>query len=121
MITEGVLAATVRAGCIEWASQKVAGASLQERVENLSKSLRQCWPFVREWHYLCAECSDYGLRIQACAGDATCGRSQPHLPHEFGTACWCHAGGRYKVKERTPDEAVMTAAKARRTPSRFGR
>lgn len=111
---------TIKALFREWDNQKALGASFAERVRNLERTVRAVWPFTREWHYLCGECSDYGLRIADCAGDATCGRTKPHLPHDFGTPCWCEQGRRYRARERTEESAVEAAAKVRK-PSRFGR
>lgn len=101
-------------------AMKADGVPFLERIKGLEAVIRQCWPFTREWHYLCGECSDYGLRMADCAGDATCGRKKPHLPHDFGTPCWCEQGRRFRVRERTEESAVEAAAKVRK-PSRFGR
>ena len=121
MISDSVLGQTIRAAFTEWDAQKAAGASIAERVANLTKTLKAAWPFTREWHYLCPQCGDDGLQIHDCPGDATCGRSKAHLPHDFGAACWCSAGSRFKAKERTEESAVETAARAKKQPTRFGR
>ena len=119
-LSDSVLAETIREAFKAWDSQKALGATVAERVANLAKTLRASWPFVREWKYLCGECHDYGLRIYDCDGDATCGRPRPHLPHDYGVACWCTNGGRFRVKVRTEEGAVEAAAKVRK-PTRFGR
>lgn len=121
-LSESVLGQTIKAALAEWQNQKTAGATLAERVRNLEQTLRAAWPFTREWHYLCLECDDHGLKMRPCPGDATCGRSKPHLQHEFGTPCWCAAGDRFKVKARTEQGDVERAAKTRKKePTRWGR
>lgn len=121
MISDSVLGQTIKAAFQEWDAQKALGAGVLERVANLEKTLRAAWPQTREWHYLCPQCHDYGLRMADCAGDAGCGRSKAHLPHEFGTPCWCSVGARFKAKERTEESAVESAARVKKQPTRFGR
>ncbi len=99
---------------------KADGVPFPERIKGLEGVIRQHWPFTREWQYLCGECSDYGLRMVQCPGDATCQRSKPHLPHDFGTPCWCQAGKRFKAPERTEQTALQAAATVKK-PARFGR
>jgi|ERR1051326_6366412 hypothetical protein len=94
-----------------WGEMKAQGVPLADRVNGLAKTLRTVWPQTREWKYLCQACSDYGLRMSDCPGDATCGRLRAHLPHEFGTPCWCSAGVRFKAKPKTEDDALAIAAK----------
>ena len=118
--TDSVIGQTIQALFREWDAQKAAGATVAERVANLERTVRAMWPFTREWHYLCARCSDYGLEMAECPGDATCGRTKAHLPHDYGTPCWCDAGRRFKPKERTEATAVEAAAKVRK-PTRWGR
>lgn len=122
VLSESVLGQTIHAALTEWHAQKVAGATLAERVRNLEQTLRAAWPQTREWKYLCETCRDVGLQMQTCPGDATCGRTKRHLPHEFGTPCWCQAGDRFKVKARTEQTEVEAAAKIRKKqPTRWGR
>lgn len=120
MLTDSVLGQTIHAAIREWDSQKAAGATLAERVRNLEQTLRAAWPFTREWKFLCDRCADYGLEISQCPGDATCGRHKAHLPHEFGTPCWCSNGARYKPRERTDATAIEAAAKVGK-PTKWGR
>ena len=121
MITESVLGQTIKAALIEWDAQKLAGATLYERRRNLEQTLRAAWPQTREWKFLCQECRDYGLQMMDCPGDATCGSAKPHLAHDYGVPCWCKVGARFKAKERTEQTAVESAARVKKSPTRFGR
>ena len=119
-MTEGTLAATIRVAILERTAQLAAGATRVEADANLEKTLRVSWPFRREWKYLCECCSDHGLDMQECPGDATCGRTFPHLPHESGTPCWCAAGARFK--RPVPSDDVTQAGRAtKRKVTRWGR
>ena len=119
--TQGPLAQTYVALVAQWDAEKAAGVSREERIQHWEPVLRAAWPFKRAWKYACEDCGDYGLRMSECPGDATCGRAQPHLAHDFGTPCWCQAGRRYKPKARNEEDVVATAAKARKPMTRFGR
>lgn len=101
---------------------KAGGISAAERAETLEQTVRQVWPFTREWKYLCQSCGDVGLEMHTCPGDATCGlvKGNPHLPHDYGTPCWCDAGRKFRQKERTPEDLMAKAATVKK-PSRFGR
>lgn len=103
-----------------WDAMKADGVPREEREAALERTLRAAWPQTREWKYLCNLCSDIGLRMQACPGDATCGRLKAHLPHDFGRPCWCEHGARFKEKQHTEDDAIATAAKVKK-PTRIGR
>lgn len=106
----------------EWRDMKAQGIALADRVKGLEAVLREVWPFAREWKYLCAQCDDLGVKIAECPGDATCGRSKEHLPHTFGTPCWCALGQRFKDKPRSEDDftaAGRTPARKSRPMSRF--
>lgn len=102
---------------------KAAGVPFLERIKGLEGVLRQFWPFTREWTYRCSECCDYGLQLRQCDGEqhrCGLGKGKPHLPHDYGTPCWCAEGARYRKRERTDQTAVEAAATVRK-PSRFGR
>ena len=105
-----------------WDGQKADGVPLDERVSGLAKTLRASWPFTREWKYLCVQCSDLGLVLTACPGDRTCGRSNRHLPHDFGRPCVCDKGRVFRDKPARPtdDDALESAARVRK-PTRLGR
>ena len=83
--THGLLSRTVTDAMELWDEQKAGGVSLADRQRGLLGVLQDAWPQVREWKYLCQNCNDTGLVMALCDGDATCGRSKVHLPHEFGT------------------------------------
>lgn len=101
--------------------QKAAGVPKAEREQGLEALIRQVWPFTREWKYLCQACRDYGLQLAECPGDATCGRTKPHLPHEFGTPCWCSVGAKFKPKPKPSAEDFTAAGKAPSKMTRVGR
>lgn len=87
------------------ASMREQGATEQAIAEATERSVRSAWPKTeREWKYLCHRCSDYGLEIFDCPGDATCGREKPHLPHDYGQPCWCSAGAKFRPKPRNDDD-----------------
>lgn len=118
----GDLAKTFVAAMEIWDRQKDDGVSREDRIAGLSKTLRAAWPKGRdlEWRYLCAHCSDHGLVMETCPGDATCGRVKTHLPHEFGKPCWCPKGARFRNLPKTPEDVVTRAAKTKK-PSGFSR
>ena len=118
--TEGKLASTFREAMVIWDQMKADGMSLVDRVKGLEAVLRDVWPFTREWKYICSNCNDYGLSMGNCPGDATCGRHKPHLPHEFGTPCWCELGRRFREKPRGGPDDFKAAGRTSK-PSRVGR
>lgn len=116
---EGKLAAAYREIMALWDKQRAEGVPFTERLKGLSNVFRDLWPQGRTWHYLCDDCNDVGLKITDCPGNSTCGRSKAHLPHDFGTPCWCAKGERFKI----PVKAASDYAQAGRTtkPTRIGR
>lgn len=115
----GPLAQTYAAAMALWDGQKADGVTREDRLICLEKALRCAWPQVRAWKDLCQTCRDYGLKMVPCAGDATCGRTHPHLPHEFGTACWCPAGEKFRAKPKPTAEDFTAAGQSNLT--RVGR
>jgi len=99
-----------------------AGQSFEERCEYLIGVLKQILRFGREWKYLCNQCDDYGLVIADCAGDRTCGRYKPHLPHVFGTPCACSRGRAFEFKQPVDDytQAGKTSKPKPRSFQRMG-
>lgn len=102
-----------------WDEQKAEGGSLEERRAGMERTLRASWPLTREWKYICDACDDYGLRMQDCPGDATCGRKKEHLPHTFGTPCWCAKGIGFRGKPKAVPEDFASAGRSK--PTRIGR
>src|SRR6185503_9128267 len=102
----GTLAKTYIAAMAIWDRQKADGVPLEARYEAMEQSIRLAWPRGREhaWHFLCASCSDYGLEMHQCPGDASCGRQRPHLAHDYGRPCWCQKGARFKDKPKPTGE-----------------
>lgn len=116
----GPLARTYKAAMEIWDAQKADGVSLLERIAGLTKTLRAAWPQTREWKYLCNLCEDRGLEMLMCPGDRSCGRDREHLPHDYGRACLCSAGNRFK--RPAPTEADYTqAAKSKPVKKGFQR
>ncbi len=117
------LVETFKGAMLVWDGQKADGVPVVSRIEALSISLRLSWPGqTREWKYLCQHCSDYGLVMAECDGDATCGRDKRHLPHEFGTPCWCSNGNRFRGKpDPKPDDFASAGKTPKRQMTRFGR
>jgi hypothetical protein len=103
--------------------QKAAGTSKEWQLKTIERTLRAAWPQTRAWKFLCETCSDCGLEIRECPGDATCGRSKAHLAHEFGVPCLCPAGARFRPKPKpTPDDFTQAAKTAKpKGLTRFGR
>lgn len=115
----GTLSDTVMDAMRLWDEQKAGGVSLADRQRGLFGVLRDAWPQVREWKYLCQNCNDTGLVMAECSGDATCGRVKLHLPHEFGTPCWCSLGSRFKQQSKPTPEDFTQAGRSK--PTRIGR
>jgi hypothetical protein len=103
-----------------WDSDKALGVPRDARLHALEATLRQAWPQVREWKFLCPQCDDLGLEIRDCVGDATCGRPKAHLAHTFGRPCWCALGTRFKDKPK-PTAEDFTAAGRAKPMTRVGR
>ena len=99
---------------------KAKGLGPSEIQAALEKTVRDVWPFTREWHYLCADCDDVGLIMGECDGGSRCGRHKAHLPHAFGSPCWCKAGAKYREKPPS-DPADFKAAGKSKPMSRMGR
>jgi hypothetical protein len=93
----------------------VTGDALNIGLEGV---LRDTWPKGRSepWH-TCKGCSDYGLEMFTCPGDATCGRERPHLAHDFGKPCWCQKGARFREAPKPTSDDFTNAGKA---PKRSG-
>ena len=117
---EGKLSAAVLEAMRYWDEQKAAGVPLEQRLRALEGVIRDVWPFTREWKYLCRDCDDRGLRMADCSGDATCGRARQHLPHTFGTPCWCSLGAKFRPKPQLDPDDFSAAGKSR-PMTRIGR
>lgn len=122
-MSESILAETFREAMRISDRMKFEGASKADRQAMVETALRQAWPQVRAWRYLCENCNDYGLKMHDCPGDATCGRSMAHLPHEYGRPCWCDAGRKFRPKAVAPEdlEGAGRAPKKSKPFTRFGR
>jgi hypothetical protein len=103
-----------------WDALRANGASIPDATKSLEAVLREYLTLTREWKYLCSHCDDYGLVMGTCSGDATCGRDQPHLPHSFGTPCWCERGNKFRKKLPADPDDFAQAGRTRK-PTRMGR
>lgn len=123
----GTLAKTFIEAMRIWDAQKADGVSKADRVAALEKSLRLAWPERQEFkpEGWCPKCENTGVQypVGECPGDATCGRTRAHLPHEFRTPCWCALGSRFKDKPKSADDftGAGTVRKQPKTWSRGGR
>lgn len=103
MTARGAVGGVYREALTYARRQFEAGVPQPDRVRALETLLRDVWPQVREWKYVCATCDDIGRRVVACPGDPTCGRRRPHAAHEFVVPCGCRFGDRFR---RDPDRVV---------------
>jgi len=112
------LAAAITTAITAWHRGTVAGATREEREYALEETLRDVWPYEREWHYLCSACRDTGLVDQVCEPGSRCnGRSttgqtrfcaeHPAYTHTYGTPCACALGARFRPRA-TPAAAPRT-------------
>ncbi len=119
---------------------KTDGVSREDRAKGIEATLRQMWPFTREWKYLCNECNDTGLVMRICRDGARCdGTStradssfqpagkfqrlctmQQSYEHEYGTPCFCSLGARFREKPKH-DPADFSDAGRTSKPTRIGR
>lgn len=118
---DGVLSATILEACRLRVAMKADGATEAELDAAMERTIRQCWPFTREWHFRCRECEDHGLQMRDCPGDSTCGRHKPHLAHDFGQPCWCAKGAAFTKKLHPQTDDDFTKATKVKQPTRFGR
>ena len=118
----GVLARTITEACRLRDAMRADGATLEQLNEAMEKTVRLVWPRRRPHHYICETCGDYGLDMRTCDGDErpTCGRTKPHLAHEYGRPCDCPAGARHREPERRAEDFTQ-AGKVTRKPTRWGR
>jgi hypothetical protein len=53
------------------------------------------------WREECRDCGDTGwVRGLTCSGDATCGRTRKHMPHDYTQACPCRATNRTYLRHQ---------------------
>lgn len=114
MTTEATLGRLVMEAVSECDRLRQAGASIEDVQRGLENLIRDRWPFVREWHYICSSCNDCGLVMVSEV-------NKLGTRVETGYPCSCPKGNRFRPKVRTEDDAVAAAARAKKAPSRFGR
>ncbi len=56
----------------------------------------------RVWKLECEDCEDTGWLHFECPGDATCDRTNPHLPHRFVRPCGCRESNRTYQRHHAP-------------------
>jgi len=103
-----------------WDAMKAEGIALADRQRHLRKVLALAWPKLQRWDYRCDRCNDYGLIMLDCPRDHTCGRSRPHLPHEYGVPCHCAKGAKFVAKQKAAED-YTSAGKKPRQLTRVGR
>lgn len=103
------------------AEMRAAGADQPAIDAATERVVKANWPTEREWKYLCQTCRDYGLEMFECPGDSTCGRDQPHGPHDFGRPCWCSAGQKFRAKSRAETDWQEAAKVQKPKPSGWTR
>lgn len=140
--SESVLAQTYVAAMQHWDRQKADGVPVAERLVGLEKTIRAAWPFTREWKELCHNCADTGLVMAVCRKGARCDgistrtdgpRERPgkyqrlcakhpdsDYEHDYGTACWCSLGARFRDKG-TPGAEEFSQAGKSKPMTRLGR
>lgn len=123
-------------------AQKASGVPFLERIRGLEEVLRAAWPKTRVWQFTCDRCADTGLVMAVCRrGDRCDGRStridradQPagkylrlcakhpdsEYEHEYGTACFCALGARFRDKPK-PKAEDFTAATQSKSMTKLGR
>lgn len=114
--SHSVLVRSIYTALDQWDTQKADGVPHEERAQYLERTVRACWPFVREWKYLCHLCNDTGLVMHECSGDATCGRGKPHNWHTYGVPCRCGKGSGFRPRTPTAEDfqqATRGRAKSR--------
>lgn len=103
------------------AAQRDQGVPEDVIARDFEQTVRACWPYSREWKFLCGECRDYGMVTHQCDGSRQCGRDKPHAPHDYVIPCWCTKGDRFKAKSKTETD-FTEATKSKPKPfARFGR
>ena len=120
------------------------GATPADLAAGFERVVRDVWPTVREWHYLCEQCSDTGLVLYVCAPGRRCNGIStridgPHeqpgkyrrlcalhpeadYTHEYGEPCDCKFGSRFRSTPKSDRDVLQDAAMKPkpRPPSRFG-
>lgn len=113
------------------------GATVDEVNAYVERGLRSAWPSVREWKYLCDDCSDTGWKHGICSdrnhcgrpfklpnqrGDDYTGRGQCRPGHDFVRPCYCKNGrDRYTDLYKTRQAEDFTTAGKTKPMTRLGR
>lgn len=120
----GPLATAVREAIQIRDQMKAEGVTGEALNEGLEGVLRDLWPKGRAeaWRDLCPECRDYGLIMQTCPGDATCGRPKPHASHGYGRPCFCEHGRQFRdAPKPSPDDFTKAGKTPKKDFTRAGR
>lgn len=91
-------------------AMRAEGVSTDQMFRSLETLLRDRWPLVREWKYLCETCRDIGLELLSCPA-RPCERRQGHGPHEYVRPCFCAKSEPWRGKPKTEQTAVEAAAR----------
>lgn len=138
VLSEGLLAQTVREALRLRDQMRADGSTEEELTKGLEQTLRAAWPQTRPWHYICEDCSDTGWRHQICTPETPCGRpfTKPGQSaddytgrgrcgpnHTYVEPCWCRKGElrRSGMDAKPKSEDYLGVGKVSKPPSRFGR
>jgi hypothetical protein len=91
--------------------QIAAGVDRATAIDGLERTIRDHWPYSREWKYLCPRCDDTGLVLRTVTNRLGCVVDEGH-------PCSCALGARFIPKPKRSDD--FTAATKVTKPTRFG-
>jgi len=140
----GYLARVIMEALTERDRLKAEGASPEDLAEGFERVVRSVWPKSRDrsWKFLCDRCQDTGLEMRVCRPGDRCdgvssrsdGRKEPSgkyvrpcttpsdYEHEYGVACDCPKGQRFRAPAPSPDDDFQGATKGKaRKMKTFGR
>jgi hypothetical protein len=97
---------------------KAAGSDERACDAAVERSLREVWPFTREWKYLCNACDDTGLQL-------TLEQTTVYGTREvwIGRPCQCSLGNRFRPKAASEQDFTQAGKtpKPQKQFSRFSR
>ena len=140
-LSDSQLAATLREVLRLRAIRLSDGVSPAELNAELETTLRQVWPYEREWHYECPACQETGYEHRQCRPGMRCGgvssrvdhwkeRAGKYLrlctkeatyTHDYVTACTCRRGVALQTGPARIPDGYAAAGKQPKPMSRFGR
>lgn len=120
------------------ASLIAQGASPTQIAKTITGMVRDRWPCVRTWRYLCDDCADSGWWPRVCTAEARCGRpftlptqrdddstgrGTCGVSHDYVTPCHCLKGRHRRdgLHHTKHEDDFTKAGKVAKPLSRFGR